>query len=61
MKMFSGTIFLIGGFILLITGSIFFLLKVPAVVWISMISVGFILMMGSGRVDSEESSSQGSG
>ena len=54
MKIFNGTVFLIGGFILLISGSIFFLLKAQPIVWIFMISVGFILMMGSGREDTEE-------
>jgi hypothetical protein len=54
MKLLNGTVFLIGGFILLICGSIFFLLKAPSIVWIFMISVGFILMMGSGRGDTEE-------
>ena len=54
MKIFNGTVFLIGGFILLISGSIFFLLKAPPLVWIFTISAGFILMMGSGRGDTEE-------
>ncbi|HDN27870.1 MAG TPA: hypothetical protein ENG03_12415 [Thioploca sp.] len=50
MKTSSGPIFLISGFLLLIIGSILFFFKnVPALVWIIMIAVGFILMIGSGR------------
>jgi hypothetical protein len=58
MKTFGGTIFLISGFILLIIGSVFFLLKVPNLIWIFMISAGFILMMGSVWGDFEESSQE---
>jgi ABC-type amino acid transport system permease subunit len=49
MKILTGVIFLIGGLILLISGSILFFFKnVPTLVWIIMITVGFLLMIGSG-------------